>query len=55
MELWVSGLPERPATSLAQAGHLPIAVASHPIVAEIRDQFRFLNRQLVLPVSMMSQ
>ena len=27
-ELWVSGPPERPATSLAEAGHLSTAVAS---------------------------
>ena len=52
-ELWVSGPPERPMMSLAQAGHL--SIAAQQVTARREDQARFLNRQLSLPVSTMSQ
>ncbi len=39
--------------SLAQAGHL--SIAAQQVTARREDQARFLNRQLSLPVSTMSQ
>ena len=51
--LWVSGLPERPSEKVwGTAGHLSIADSEG---VGWRGQFRFLKRQLVLPVSTMSQ
>ena len=50
--LWVSGLPERPFRVRRRQATYPQRTARTLLV---RSQFRFLNRQLVLPVSTMSQ
>ena len=51
--LWISGLPERPLRKFWRR-QASLAIADSEGVGW-RGQFRFLKRQLVLPVSTMSQ
>ena len=51
MGKWPAGATVK---SLAQVGHLPTAAGAMRC-RRGGDQLRFLNRQLVLPVSMISQ